>query len=118
MWIEGTAYDPNSAFAGVVERVYEDPRGVWEDALKGALRRTALVRLVQVLSGEWLAQWGEVGGRDGEVDAPRFLADFWGSRSKLRGWWFKSGFPGMRFEEGWGGNGQEEGRVSRWVYEV
>ena len=118
MWIKGTAYDPDSAFAEVVERVYEDPRGVWEDALKAALRRTAVVRLVQVLPGDWLAQWGEVGGRDGEVDAPRFLADFWGSRSKLRGWWFKSGFPGMRFEEGLGGNGQEEGRVGRWVYEV
>jgi len=131
MWAKGTPYDPTGEFAGVVERVYEDPRGLWEDPLKEALRLVAVLRLVQMLPVgwrkercvhgppcKWLAQWGEVAGSRVEPDVQRFLADFWGSNSKLYGWWFKTGFPGMMFERGWEGNGEEEGRVSRWVYEL
>ena len=131
MWEERTPYDPTSAFAEVVDRVYEDPRDLWDDPLKQALRVVTGLRLVQMLPPrwqkekcehdgpptEWLAQWGEVAGTDVEPDAPRFLADFW-SNSKLYGWWFKTGFPGMMFERGWGGNGESEGRVSCWVYEL
>ncbi|GAB7328017.1 hypothetical protein MBLNU13_g00071t3 [Cladosporium sp. NU13] len=124
MWEERTSYDPTSAFAEVVERVYEDPRDLWDDPLKQALRAFTVLRLVQMLPprwqkqkyehddppNEWLAQWGEVAGTRVEPDAPRFLADFWGDNSKLYGWWFKNGFPGMMFERGWRGNEQEEGR--------
>ena len=41
MWEQGTPYDPTSAFAEVVERVYEDPRDLWDDPLKQALRIAA-----------------------------------------------------------------------------
>lgn len=132
MWEERTPYDPTSAFAEVVERVYEDPRDLWDDPLKQALRAVTVHRLVQMLPPrwhkercerdepptEWLAQWGKVAGTLVEPDAPRFLADFWGDNSKLYGWWFKTGFPGMMFERGWGGNVEMEGRVSCWVYEL
>jgi hypothetical protein len=127
MWESGTPFDPASDFAEVVERVYEDPRGLWEDPLKKALRIVTTVRLVQMLPGsrseheprvDWSAQWGELGGSSTRPDAPRFMSDFWGSDSKLCGWWFKTGFPGLRFEIGRGEHGQAEGRVSCWVNEL
>lgn len=49
MWEEGTPYDPTSAFAEVVELVYEDPRDLWDDPLKQALRAVTVHRLVQML---------------------------------------------------------------------
>lgn len=131
IWAKGTPYDPTSEFAEVVDRVYEDPRELWDDPLKQALRIVTVLRLVQMMPvcwqkekcrheppDEWLAQWGEVAGTRAEPDAPRFLAEFWGSNSKLYGWWFKTGFPGMMFERGWEGYGGEEERLSCWVYEL
>ena len=131
IWPERTPYDSTSAFAEVVERVYEDDRGLWKDPLKEALRIVTTVRLVQMLpiswqtdrserepEADWSAQWGEVGGSSTRPDAPRFMADFWGSGSKLCGWWFKTGFPGLRFEIGRRKYGKAEGRVSCWVNEL
>ncbi|KAM0706019.1 hypothetical protein Q7P35_007379 [Cladosporium inversicolor] len=130
VWAKETPYDPTSEFAKVVERVYEDSRELWDDPLKEALRNVTTVRSVQMLPSNWQAsrkergppierqaQWGQVTERRGEPDAPRFMADFWGSNSKLYGWWFKTGSPGIWFESGRDKWGEAEGRVSCWVRE-
>jgi len=126
-WPTGTVYDPASDFAAAVDVVYEDASELREDPLKRALRSIAILRLLQALPKcwqqarcehdppkEWMVQWGTVPGGVAEPDVPRFMVDFWKEGSKIYGWWFKSGFPGMRFKRGRGGEG---GKVSCWVYE-
>ena len=69
--------------------MYEDPRDLWDDPLKQALRAVTVLRLFQMLPprwqkekcehdeppNEWLVQWRKVAGTRVEPDAPRFLAD-------------------------------------------
>jgi len=100
-----------------------------QDPLKQALRTVATIRLVDVLPPLWqhhqwqyvppsseLAHCGNVGGTFAEPDAPDFMADFWGN-GKLFGWWFKAGFPGLRYEKGQRQAGDKDG-LGYWVYEL
>jgi hypothetical protein len=75
IWPESTPYDSTSAFAKVVERVYEDTRGLWEDPLKEALRRFVWYRCCRLAGREigLSMSYGTTGRRSGGRPVGRVL---------------------------------------------